>query len=1133
MNHAVQLIEKSSAFEDVVECVRGGHGLPCSVFGVTQNAKAYFVAAVEDAAKKQVVCITSTEQSAQDLAGAVDGLFFPDNEIELRDVTARGRQSELARIGVLKKAGKTKEPVFLSARAFITRMMPQTAFVRACINLMQGGKYDVFKLLAQFVQNGYERVGTVYSKGEFAMRGEILDIYPADSKKPLRVTFFDDEIESIRAFECETQKSYKKQIERYTLPPAREVVLDEQAREKMLAYLKDTDTKTNDIAFEIQEYGGFDTANTFLPVMFEPASVADYFKDALFLFDDFEHIHDETKRIRAEFEDMHQRLLKENETFLVQGECYFDLKSVIKKLEHKIIDVASGQSSLKTIGEADMQMRSAQGVMGRIDQLANLIKERLKHGYAMMLFAGEKAQALSKSLLEFDVIAPVVTELEGKICISEQPLAYGFEIPSAKCMLLGLNDIFGRIKKSIDKKHRTKPEEDIFSDLSPGDYVVHDVHGKGKYIGLKTLETGGSVGEYMEVEYRGGDKLYISTAQIDRVQKYIGGEDNAPQLSKLGGKEWENAKAKVRESALKLAFDLVDLYAQRFDNSGYVFGKDTVWQQQFEDAFEYEETQGQLDSIEQVKKDMESAKVMDRLLLGDVGYGKTEVAMRAAMKAVMDSKQVAVLVPTTLLARQHLKTFQKRFADFPVSIAGISRFSKSHHKQILEDVRRGKVDIIIGTHRLLSNDVKFNDLGLLIVDEEQRFGVTHKEKIKLFKKSVDVLTLSATPIPRTLEMSMVGIRDLSTIDTPPAMRKQPYSYVMRYSDGLLRDAVTRELARGGQAYFVCRQIRGMNKLLEDLKRNVPQARVAAAHGQMSEAELERVVGGFIDGEFDVLVCTTIIESGIDIASVNTIIVYEADKFGLSQLYQLKGRVGRSDKTSYAYFTFLGEEVLKENAKKRLEAIREFTQLGSGFKIAMRDLQIRGAGNLLGAEQSGHMATVGYSMYCKIMREAVAMAKGKSLPAEFETTVELNVSAYIPDKYIKNQTDKMDIYKLIAKIKSIADGKAAAKELTDRYGKIPIEVNNLILCAIIKSYAASAGIASVIKKNGTIELKYSEQVSVNVKKLLSITGKYPKDVILRPSTPTVLVYKMTKDLPTTVFLEFLSELAHCKSGAVVV
>ena len=1112
---------KSGAFQDILDDIRGER-LPCSVFGVTPHAKAYFAAAVARSIQRQVVCITNTEQAAREYAAAA-GVLFPENEFSLRAAEAKGRDEELVRVKIMKNAAAIKKPVFLSIRAFLGRVVPPEYFRKTCFELIAGKSYNGEELMKELAKNGYERVGTVYSRGEFARRGEILDIYPPDSRMPLRITFFDDEIESIRPFDSETQRSVGKALEAYLVPPAREVVLGEREKEKLFVYLEAQDNRklADSIMADVEEYGNFENADTFLPVLFAPAYVKDYFPDALLLFDDFERIYGESKRILTEFTDMAAALEAEKEAFPVQGESMGELRNLIRTKTADLIDMAGTKNAqLKTVSEVDMDMRGAIEYRGHVEQLAKDLLTRREHGYSVRMFAGGKAQSLSAALAELDVIVPVEKEMTAPLSISEDYVSYGFELPTGKLLVLGANDIYGRVRKTGVRKKRRRTEEDIFSDLSPGDFVVHEVHGKGKYLGLKTLDAGGVTAEYMEIEYRGGDKLYIPTAQIDRVQKYIGSEDAPPQLSKLGGREWETAKTKARESALKLAFDLVDLYAQRFESKGHAFPKDTVWQKQFEEAFEYEETEGQRESIEEIKKDMESPRVMDRLLLGDVGYGKTEVAMRAAMKAVTDGKQVAVLVPTTLLARQHIKTFRERFRDFPVTIEGLTRFSKGRHKEVLEELRRGKVDIIIGTHRLLSSDVQFNDLGLLIVDEEQRFGVTHKEKIKLLKQSVDVLTLSATPIPRTLEMSLVGIRDMSTLDTPPSMRKQPYSYVMRYSDGLLRDAVMREIGRNGQVYFVCRRINEMDKLVADVKRNVPEARVAAAHGQMSEAELERVVGGFIDGEYDVLVCTTIIESGIDIPSVNTIIVYEADKFGLSQLYQLKGRVGRSDKNAYAYFTYLGDGGMKENAAKRMAAIREFTQLGSGFKIAMRDLQIRGAGNLLGPEQSGHMANVGYAMYCKLMREAVATAKGKHVEAEFETAVELGVPAYIPDSYISGQTDKMDIYKLISKIRTVADAKAAAKELADRFGKIPREVNNLIVTATVKSYAAAAGIASVIKKTDGIELKYSETVDPNVKKLLKIVSGRANDVILRPSTPPALIYRTDKGFDTNAFLEFL-------------
>ncbi len=1128
-NAVCGIIESGHAFAEVLDAVRGGQ-LPCSVLNVTLNAKPYFVQALGEAAQKSVICVTATEQAAREYAAKCGGALFPDSDLSLRTVEAKGREGEMERIRVMKDAEK-RSLVFLSARAALTRVIPREVFRDSCFLLETGRSYDMRAFLDMVVKSGYERAGTVYSKGEFAKRGEIFDIFPSDAGKPLRITFFDDEIESIRHFDTESQKSTGKQMERYLLPPALEVPLTAQSKKNMLDYLKkqrpEYQKTADDIRFEIEEYGSFEISDTFLSILYEPATLFDYFPDALLLFDDFERVESETRRIRTEFADAHARLMRTHEAAEAQKDSLLELKSTVEGREGDMIDMpSSSRGGLKTALETDMGTRAASGFAGRMDLLANSVKERMEHGYAVYLFAGAKAVSLAKALDDFSLTAPVVKDLAGqKLAISEELISNGFELTSPRALVLGVNDIYGRMKKHVGKR-KARQTEELFSDLSPGDFVVHDIHGKGKYIGLKTMEAGGVISEYMEIEYRGGDKLYIPTAQVDRVQKYIGSEDAEPQLSRLGGKEWENAKARVRESALKLAFDLVDLYSARFNSKGFAFSPDTVWQRQFEDAFEYEETEGQLESLVEIKKDMESERVMDRLLLGDVGYGKTEVAMRAAMKAVMDSKQVAVLVPTTLLARQHLQTFRQRFEGFPVAIEALTRFSKSKHAKVIENVRRGKTDIIIGTHRLLSDDVKFNDLGLLVVDEEQRFGVNHKEKIKTVKESVDVLTLSATPIPRTLEMSLTSIRDMSTIDTPPPMRVQPYSYVMRYSDGLLRDAVMREINRGGQAYFVCRQIREMDQLLDDLRRNVPEARCAAAHGQMTETEIERVVGGFIDGETDVLVCTTIIESGIDIPAVNTIIVYEADKFGLSQLYQLKGRVGRKDQASYAYFTYLGEGPMNENASKRLAAIREFTQLGSGFKIAMRDLQIRGAGNLLGPEQSGHMASVGYTMYVKLMGEAVKIARGKHVEPEIETSVELGVPAYIPDSYIGEQTDKMDIYRLISKVKGVADAKAASAEIADRYGKLPKEVNNLVIAALIKSYAERAGIASVIKKPGMMELKYADNAQPRVKKLLKIADRHKDRVILRMSAPPVIVFKQDTAMPTQAFFEFL-KLLHGK------
>lgn len=1129
------VISHNPAFDDLLKIIEKNE-LPASALGITSNAKPYFPLALYENTERPVIFITPTEQTARAFAANCGGSanFYPDSDLNLRTVDAKSREGELERIGLFKNSND-KKLIFMSAKAAASKVIPKSVFNEGCLTLITGETYDMEFLLKSLVKNGYERAGTVYSKGEFAKRGEIIDIYPSDSEKGLRITFFDDEIESIKFFDPDTQKSVGKNIGEYKVPPAREVILNDDAKKRIRNYLNKHEANAkaaDEISYEIEEFGAFETANTFLSVLYEEATILDYFDDPLIIFDDFGRVKRQLEADIREFEDEFNELLKSGEVFSVQKNAFTNFDRLIENNKQFVIDMPEFEkSALPIVKNTDFKLRSSAAFGGRMGALAQSLKDRVDRGFEVILFAGAKAESLSKTLTDLDIIAPVASNKTNKpgVTISRESLAYGFENTDNRILALGTNDIFGRVKKKNTGKKRSNAGEDIFSDLKPGDIVVHDIHGKGRYLGLKTMKAAGNLGEYMEIEYKGGDKLYISTAQIERVHKYIGGDDDKVQLSKLGGKEWENAKAKVRESALKLAFDMVDLYSSRFEGEGYAFSPDTVWQTQFEDAFEYEETEGQEQSIAEIKKDMEAPRVMDRLLLGDVGYGKTEVAMRAAMKAVLDGKQVAVLVPTTLLARQHLETFRKRFEGFPVHIEGLTRFSKSNHKQIIDNVKSGKTDIIIGTHRLLSNDVGFHDLGLLIIDEEQRFGVNAKEKIKVMKKAVDVLTLSATPIPRTLEMSLTGIRDISTIDTPPAMRVEPKSYVTRYSDGLITDAIRREISRGGQVYFVCRKISEMDKLIADISKNVPEARVAAAHGQMDETQMENVVSDFIDGKYDVLVCTTIIESGIDIPAVNTIIVYEADKFGLSQLYQLKGRVGRADQTSYAYFTYNGEGPVNETAAKRLAAIKEFTQLGSGFKIAMRDLQIRGAGNLMGAEQSGHMATVGYAMYVKLMNEAVKIARGKTVEPEIETSVELDIPALIPDQYIQDQTDKMDIYRLISRVKTGADAKAAGSEIADRYGKLPQEVNNLLIAAVIKNYASQAGLASVIKKDGKVELKYSENVSPNIKKILKVTEPLKNKVILGAQTPMTISYKTDSKYPTKGLLELLAALKIKKSA----
>ncbi len=786
---------------------------------------------------------------------------------------------------------------------------------------------------------------------------------------------------------------------------------------------------------------------------------------------------------------------------------------------------------LKGAVQIDMGMRQA-SAFPSFEEFLSSVKARAKAKGKIYLFAASRAKGLSEALLEEGVEGPVSTgdilNTPGVRTLAAS-ISGGFEISELKAIFLSEADIYGQVKNKKVKKKRRESDREFLAELKPGDIIVHEIHGKGRFLGIKNIDMGGANADYVELEYRDGEMLYIKTDQIDRISRYIGpgSDDEDMKLSKLGGREWANQKAKARASVKKLTEDLLAIYSQREQMQGYSYSPDTPWQSQFENSFEYEETPGQTESIEKIKRDMESSKVMDRLLLGDVGYGKTEVAMRACFKAVMDSKQVAVLVPTTLLARQHYDTFKKRFTGYPVNIALLTRYSKKPG-EILKKLEDGSVDIVIGTHKLLSKSVVFNDLGLLVVDEEQRFGVSHKEKIKDMRRSVDVLTLTATPIPRTLEMAMTGIRDMSTIDTPPLGRKEVQAYVVGFSWGLVREAVMKEMARGGQVYFVCRRIGQMDELARRLRETVPEARIGFAHGQMGETEFDRTITAFYEREYDVLLCTTIVESGIDISTVNTLIVYEADKFGLAQLYQLKGRVGRSTLRAYAYFTHNEEGNLTELAQKRLSAIRDFTQFGSGMRIAMKDLEIRGAGNILGAEQSGHMAQIGYDLYCKIVRRELSEAMGKPVEEERDCTVELGLSAYIPKAYIEDEMLKLDMYRRVAAVNSLERAKKVRGEFVDRFGEPPQEVENLLWAALLGAFAKKALIASVIRKDKFFELKFSESAEgrVDIEKVMRICMANRRNFQFRKSTPPALLVNAKMPKIYVEMLHLLDQISHC-------
>ena len=761
-----------------------------------------------------------------------------------------------------------------------------------------------------------------------------------------------------------------------------------------------------------------------------------------------------------------------------------------------------------------LQVKTVNPYNSSFELLTRDLKKLKRTGYRVILVSGSRTRAkrLAEDLRDYDLSSFYSEEMErqvnpGEIMVTCGYIAEGYEYPMLKFTVISESDIFGKKKKKKKRKTYEGKKIQEFAELKPGDYVVHENHGLGIYQGIEKVEVDAVTRDYMKISYADGGILYIPVTQMDLIQKYAGADAKPPKLNKLGTPQWKKTKGQVKKAVQLIAKDLVKLYATRQQTEGYVYGPDTVWQREFEEMFPFEETEDQLRAIEDTKKDMESTKIMDRLICGDVGYGKTEIAIRAAFKAVQEGKQVVYLVPTTILAQQHYNTFIQRFKDFPVRVDLMSRFrTQAQQKKTVEDLKKGLVDIVIGTHRVLSKDVGYKDLGLLIIDEEQRFGVTHKEKIKKLRENIDVLTLTATPIPRTLHMSLIGIRDMSVLEEAPMDRMPIQTYVMEYNDEMVREAIERELARGGQVYYVYNRVENIADVALRVQKLVPDARVSYAHGQMNEHQLEDIMYDFINGDIDVLVSTTIIETGLDIANANTMIIQDADRFGLSQLYQLRGRVGRSNRMAYAFLLYQRDKMLKEVAEKRLAAIREFTDLGSGFKIAMRDLEIRGAGNLLGESQSGHMAAVGYDLYCKMLNEAVSQLKGEKEEADYATTIDLDIDVFIPESYIKNEYQKLDIYKRIATIETEEEMDDMTEELIDRFGDLPKKVQQLLHIAALKSLAHSAYITAIEQKGKDYKFILYEKANLDPAKIPALLKKYGNNMTFKAEAVPYFLYQ---------------------------
>lgn len=1005
--------------------------------------------------------------------------IYPAKDLLFYHADIKGKHLQQKRMEVIKTLlEKENSTIILGIDGLMDKLPSLDEIKRNVLTIINGQNLDIESLKLKLVEQGYEREEQVDSAGQFAIRGGIVDIFPITEEVPCRIEFWDEEIDSIRSFDIDSQRSIEN-LERLTIYPCTEKFADSN-NESFLDYFSKEET-------------------------------------ILFL-DEPLRLEESGKLVEDEFvKSTEKRLLEGMVTEKVEDVIFYSSEIIRKMNQFSSVGftmLSHKCKSFQTRAIFHIEGKRNNAYNNSFETLTRDLKRLKREQYRVLLLSGSRSRAkrLAEDLRDYDLSSyysdDFMEELKpGEIMVAYGHVAEGYQLNDLKFIVISETDIFGREKKKKKRKVYEGQKIQSFTELKAGDYVVHENHGLGIYEGIEKIERDRISKDYMKISYAGNGNLYIPATQLNLIQKYASGDAKKPKLNRLGSKEWGRTKSRVKGVVKEMAADLVALYAARQNQDGYVYGKDTVWQREFEEMFPYEETEDQLLAIEAAKNDMESSKIMDRLVCGDVGYGKTEIAIRAAFKAVQESKQVVYLVPTTILAQQHYNTFVQRMKDFPVRIDLMCRFrTPAQQKQTIADTKKGLVDIVVGTHRLLSKDIEYKNLGLLIVDEEQRFGVTHKEKIKQLKENVDVLTLTATPIPRTLHMSLIGIRDMSVLEEAPQERMPIQTYVMEYNDEMVREAIERELARDGQVYYVYNKVHDIAEIANRIAMLVPDARVAFAHGQMKEQELEGVMLDFIQGDIDVLVSTTIIETGLDIANANTMIIHDSDQLGLSQLYQLRGRVGRSNRMAYAFLLYRRDKMLKEVAEKRLSAIREFTDLGSGFKIAMRDLEIRGAGNLLGAEQHGHMEAVGYDLFCKMLNEAVKVEKGEMPEDIYETTLDINVDAYIPPTYIPNEYQKLDIYKRIAAIESQEEMDDMLEELIDRYGDVPRKVQQLLYVALLRVIAHSAYITTVEQKGDSIKIIMYEKAKVNPLKIPALLASYNGDLAFTVDENPYFVYE---------------------------
>ena len=1057
------------------------------ISGCVNSQKTHMMYALGDGCKYRVIACSSESKARQVYEEYhmldPETYFYPAKDFLFYQADIRSKELQESRMTVVQAILEEKPlTVVVSFDAFMDALPVKGAMKDRVIRIENGQTLDFDEIRKALTENGYDREEQVDGPGQFAIRGGILDIYPLTGELPVRIELWGDEVDSIRSFDTDSQRSVQN-LDEAVIYPADELPGRPGKRVSFLEYFPPEDT---------------------LVFLDEPTRLVEKGEAV-----EQEFVEAQAKRVESGYE------VSDDEMEL------YETAEIVKRMNTYY---CIGLSALDTHGNGfrfrnklSINTKSVNPYNNSFEMLTRDLKRLKRNDYRVILLSGSRTRAkrLAEDLRDYNLRSYYSEEQDREVQPGEIMTAYGYvaegyEYPMLKFTVISETDIFGKVRKKRKRKKYEGRKIRDFTELKVGDYVVHENHGVGIYQGIEKIESDKIAKDYMKISYAAGGNLYIPATQLDLIQKYASADARKPKLNRLGTQDWTRTRKRVKSAVQLIAKDLVKLYAARQEQEGFVYGEDTVWQREFEEMFPFEETEDQMLAIDAVKQDMESTKIMDRLICGDVGYGKTEVAIRAAFKAVQENKQVVYLVPTTILAQQHYNTFAQRMKEFPVRVDLMCRFrTAAQQKKTIEDTKKGLVDIIIGTHRVLSDDLEFKDLGLLIIDEEQRFGVQHKEKIKKLKENVDVLALTATPIPRTLHMSLIGIRDMSVLEEAPEERMPIQTYVMEYNDEMVREAIQRECARQGQVYYVYNRVDNIAEVSAHIQKLVPEAVVAYAHGQMREHQLEKIMLDFINGEIDVLVSTTIIETGLDISNANTMIIHDADRLGLSQLYQLRGRVGRSNRMAYAFLMYQRNKLLREEAEKRLAAIREFTDLGSGFKIAMRDLEIRGAGNLLGAEQHGHMEAVGYDMYCKMLNEAVRTLKGEAEDEGFTTTMDLNVDAFIPDSYIPNEYQKLDIYKRIAAIENEEEMEDMTEELIDRYGDIPRKVMKLLEVATLKALAHSVYVTAVEQKGEQYIFTMYEKARVRPEKIPELIQQYKGDLTFKPEEPPVFIYEEKK------------------------